>query len=119
MPPESVPPPAPPAPDLRRQLTLDIALREDENRAIVVLELLRRWLDLRPELEVTFRSHRGPEGELQAAVSVTWSYTHAPPRMAGTWAAVTDVDQACWPLHEALHRAARMFEAAERKGSAT
>jgi hypothetical protein len=118
MPSESSPPPPAPPP-LRHQLTLGAALKEDENRAIVVLELLRRWLELRPELTITLQSHRGAEGQLQAAVSIGWSYLHAPPQMAGTWAAVADVDEAPWPLHAALHRAARLFEAAERKGSAT
>ena len=100
------------------KLTLVEAFDGLDSSAIVVLERLRRWLELRPDLKLTFGSHRDEKGCLYSAVGVSWSYEKAPPEMAGTWASLSDVEHTAWPLHRALNAAARLFEVAERKGSA-
>lgn len=112
VPPRSVPP----RNDL---LTLDQALVEDGPSAIVVTERLRRWLELRPGLSLTLTSHRSSDGKVTAAVAIGWSYEHAPPKMAGTWAVLCEPERTDWPLLRALERAARSFEASERKGSSS
>jgi hypothetical protein len=103
---------------LKHQLTLDLALVEDVNKAIVVLERLRRWLELRPGLSITLTSSTTAGGKTAAAVAVGWSHEKAPPKLAGTWASVADIDRTTWPLYDALVQAARQFEAAERRGEA-
>lgn len=100
------------------QLSLDQALGAEQAQAIVVLERLRRWLELRPGLSLTFTTKTSSDGQLQSAVLVGWSYETAPPKMAGTWASVCDVDRTTWPLHAALSQACRAFEAAECRGEA-
>lgn len=100
-------------------LTLDAALDTLDSRAVVVFEALRRWLELRPGLQLTFTSHHSSSGEVLASAAVSWDFLKAPSKMSGTWASMQSHDRADWPLYRALTTAARAFEAAERKGTST
>lgn len=103
---------------LRHQLTLDTLFAQNEGQLIVLCELLRRYLELRPGLELNLTTLRGSDGSLRSGVALSWRHEAAPEKMGGTWASLCDTESTVWPLLAALRQAARQFEAAERKGSA-
>jgi hypothetical protein len=96
-------------------LTFEQALQGHTSGALVFTEHLRRWLEVRPHLQLTLTAGRMPTGSaLVSMVSLGWSYEHAPRGLEGTIATIQEVELAAWPLWTALGSAARQLEEKER-----
>ena len=96
-------------------LTLEQSMQGHVSGAIVCTEHLRRWLEVRPNLQLTLSSKRMPSnGALASVVSVSGGYAEAPEGLEGTSMVVQEVELVAWPLWTALGSAARLLEAKER-----